>query len=180
MNEIGEVYRDGMGHILGADPTGRYRFRAIHKGKFWTQWVTNELTSPLTRDMKGARKCRPVLTPDLDRLISILPGEEVPKPEARSKSVQSVDAVAMFLEVVGWIGVALSVIGGISLFASAGGSGFQEPDEAARAAAVVVGLLGAIQSLLIVGFGRMINYLSELTSSQRRATALLQQAVDDR
>lgn len=180
MDEIGEVHRDGQGHVLGADPTGRYQFRAIHKGKFWTQWVTNELTSPLTRDMKGARQCRPVLTPDLDRLISILPVEDVSKVQSKAQSGPPVDAVAFFLEVVGWIGAALSVIGGIVLFASASSHGFEETDAAAQVAAVAIGLLGVIQSLIIVGFGRMIKYLSELTSSQGRATALLQQAVDDR
>ena len=87
------------------------------------------------------------------------------------------DVVAGVLEGLGWIVAIGAVIGAIALFADAG-SGYGS-DNGQKVSAVVLGVAGVVQGLLLVGFGRMIGYLAAVTALQSETRELLRRAVDN-
>lgn len=191
-----DTITDAAGRVLGPDPIGVHRYRVIHHGRYWTQWVTDDPTRGYAEDRRGAhiavdlaRVVSPPLAPDGTRPVNsyALAGpakhspysspDDVAVKSGRLTPVHGREFVAVALEAVGWIVAVAAVVAGIALFADARPS-FSGPDDGQRITAVAVGFAGLAQGLLLVGFGRIISYLAASTALQRESRDLLRAAVD--
>jgi hypothetical protein len=125
-------------------------------GAAFTMYVRNELDGPVFRDPGGLHKItapatrRPVvLPPDVEAYTS--PAQTHTHTHTHTHS----DAIADGLEVFGWLGLVGSIVIGIAFVAWAG-SEAESPG-----LGLLLGFAGLMQSLLVVGFARIIRYTKQ-------------------
>lgn len=146
------------GLMYYVDPTDRHGYRAAVDG-CWTEHV---LKSPMSllgnRDPDGATLLANVPVPVRARELD----QGAASASAAVGSGQSADGVGVTLEFIGWLALVLSIVGGLVVARNG---------EPALGIAILIG--GCIQSLVLVGFARVIRYT-------RETALLLRMAVDDR
>lgn len=139
------------------DPTGRAPFRAVEYGE-WSKWVSDGERSRSRRDPEGVR----LLIEQGVPVPEGFGGEPAPsegsisqqsKVETRVSSAGS-SGVSSLLEVVGWIGLCLSLLAGVVIVAQASSYG----DGSGVAFGFVFGIAGSIQSLLLIAFARVLTF----------------------
>lgn len=148
-----------------ADPSGRHGYRMAEEGR-WTEYVMKNSHGLRRRtDPEGAVLLAEVPVPV--PLLSVDEAEAIPGQGTSTSPTVSSDqeGISLALEVIGWIAILLSIIGGFAIGANASVNG-----EAVTFGFVFAGA-GTIQGLLLVGFGRVIRYAKEITT-------LLKQAVE--
>lgn len=91
------------------------------------------------------------------------------------------DGVAEFLALIGWIVVSISLAAGLILcliaLASALDTSSYDSGGPSLILVLTVTIAGPIQGLLLVGFSRIIRYLSETAANAAESTRLLHIAV---
>lgn len=70
--------KDSAGREYGPDPSGRYRYRALHDGTYWTQWVANDLDGFPTEDPLRLSGC-PVIAAKPVPIESLIPPGQPPE-----------------------------------------------------------------------------------------------------
>ncbi len=150
------MFTDDDGTVFAQDPTGRYPYRAL-VGDKWTNTVT----------------AGPGQSHEFDPY-------QYPRPQPAAGTTPRMppgDSVGVFLETVGWLAAVGSTLVAVVLFFDATDSA--NPADG-QVAAITIGVVGTIQALLLVGFGRVVGYLCETAAESRRSADLLAKAVDAR
>jgi hypothetical protein len=87
------------------------------------------------------------------------------------------DAVGQALEVVGWITFGLALVVALLVFIASVGSADTTGTGTGTVIAIVA--VGGLQSLLLVGFGRLIQHTKASADFQHQTNVLLQRAIDN-
>lgn len=150
------------------DPSGRHSFRAVERGQ-WSPWVTDGKGRIARRDPEGARILQEHGTPVPEHSTPYAASAQATAPPRRNPREGRVEAlgksgVANALEVIGVLGIIVSVIAGIVIVADASS---YDPYSSGPDASLgwFVGIAGTVQSLLLLGFAKVLVFT--------KATAML-------
>lgn len=156
---------DMNGRRFRPDPTGRHAFRQVLDGRWTARVASSRKYRAQSNDVEGEALAQSHPAPPLV-------GGESPAAAAKARDA---GGTASLLEAAGWVTAALGLLAGLLTTATLASD---YSSSTSPVLGLVIGVVGLVQGLVLIGFGKMVGYLASIAASTERAADLINESLN--